>query len=132
MRTFGKLEILGNAGADAEMRATPGGKWVTNFPVAVNRRWQDQDSVKHEETQWIDVVSWGKLAEMVNTSVKKGDRVLVSGNLRTRTWTGDDGQNRFRIECQAREVTFLEKRDGGIAEVEAERDSEIDDGIPFN
>jgi len=129
-RTFGKLEVLGNAGADAEMRFTPGGKPVTSFPIAVNRRWSDQDGEKREETMWIDIITWNKQAETVNQAVKKGDLVLVNGTLRTRTWQGDDGQNRFRLECQAREVTFLEKRDNGRADLEAERDSEIDE-LPF-
>ena len=129
MRTFAKVEILGNAGADAEMRFTPGGKEVTNFPIAVNRRWQETGGEKREETVWFDVVTWGKLAEVVNHAVKKGDLVLVTGSIRVRTWIGEDKQNRFRIECQAREVTFLEKRDNGRAEVEAEVDSEIDWGV---
>lgn len=131
MRTFDKLWLLGNAGSDAEMRFTPGGKPVTTFPLARNRRWKDQDGEKHEETLWFDVITWNRLAETVNQTVKKGDLVFVEGTLRTRTWQGDDGQNRFRLECQAREITFLTKKDGGMAEVEAERDSEIDEGLPF-
>jgi len=131
MRTFAKVEILGNAGADAEMRFTPGGKAVTNFPIAVNRQWQGEDGERHKEREWFDVVVWGKLAEVVDQAVKKGDLVLAIGTVRTRTWQGEDGQNRFRMECQAREVTFLEKRDSGRAEIEAEVEAEIDAGAVF-
>ena len=130
-RTFGKLEVLGNAGADAEMRFTPGGKPVTSFPVAVNRRWSDQDGEKREDTMWIDIITWNKQAEIANQFVRKGDLVLVNGTLRVRTWQDkNNGENKFRLECQAREVTFLEKRDNGRADLEAERDSEIDE-LPF-
>jgi len=131
MRTFAKVEILGNAGSDAEMRFTPGGKAVTNFPIAVNRQWQGEDGEKHKEREWFDVVTWGKLAEMVGESVKKGDLVLAVGMARMRSWQGPDGQNRFRMECQAREVTFLSFKESGRAEIEAEVEAEIDAGAVF-
>lgn len=131
MRTFAKVEILGNVGSDPEMRFTPNGKAVTTFPIAHNKPSIDANGEKHEDTMWFDCVCWEKLAELVNTSIVKGDPVLISGALRMRTWKDKEGQMRSKLECQAREVVFLRPKNNARTEIDAEIDAEIDSALCF-
>ena len=107
-RTVNKVELLGRVGAQPEMRYTPGGTAVTRLSLATDRRKQDGNS----ETDWHDVVCWGKQAEAVNEYVEKGNRIYVAGRLVQNCWEADDGQRRRRTEVHAREVVFLDSRNG--------------------
>ena len=107
-----KMLLIGNVGRDPEMRYTPNGNAVTSFSLAVNRRYTPSNSDPQEETEWFDVTAWNRLAETVNNFVVRGMKVYVEGRLRSRSWVGQDGQNRFRNEVVAHTVTFL-NRPGG-------------------
>jgi single-strand DNA-binding protein len=102
-----KAMIIGNLGRDPEMRFTPAGKPVTNFSVAVSRRYTAQDGESREETQWFRVNAWNQLAERCSQYLTKGQRVYVEGRLQTRQWTGNDGQMRTEVEIVANDVIFL-------------------------
>jgi len=110
---YHKVIIVGNLGRDPEMRYTPDGTAVTNFSVATNRKWTNQDGSKGEETVWFRVSAWRKLAEVCNQYLSKGRQVFIEGTLRPdengapRIWTGNDGQPRASFEVTAREVRFL-------------------------
>ena len=103
-----KMQVIGFAGSDPEMRYTPSGSAVTNFSVAVNRRYRDSFGKNQEETEWFRVVCWNELAEVINNYVAKGGKYYVEGRLRSNQWVGQDGQNRFTNEIVASTVVFLD------------------------
>ncbi len=109
--------VIGNVGSDPEMRFTPAGKPVTSFPLATNRFFTTSDGERKRETEWFDIVTWDRQAESCNQFLTKGQRVFVEGRLRTRSWDGQDGQKRFRVEINANRVIFLDRRgEGGSGE----------------
>ena len=111
--SMNKILVIGNVGNDPEMRYTPSGSAVTSFRLATNRVYTTSDGERREETEWFSVNAWGRLAEQCNNYVTKGMRVYAEGRLSTRTWTGNDGQNRFSLEINADRVLFLD-RAGGV------------------
>jgi single-strand DNA-binding protein len=111
--TLNKMMVIGNAGTDPEMRYTPNGNPVTSFRLATNRRYTTADGEQHEETEWFTVTAWNKLAETVNQYVTKGMKVYAEGRLKSDSWTGNDGQVRFRNEIVAFEVKFLDRAPAG-------------------
>ena len=110
MASLNRVMLIGNVGTDPEMRFTPGGSPVTSFRIAVNRVFTTSDGERKQETEWFTVVAWRKLAESCNQFLTKGQRVYVEGSLRTRTWEGQDGQKRSRVEVIANRVLFLDKQ----------------------
>ena len=101
-----RCTIIGNLGADVELRYTASGAAVANFNVATSRRWT-QDGEQREETEWFSVVAWAKLAEVCAQYLQKGRQVYVEGRMQTRSWEGDDGVKRYRTELVAQEVKCL-------------------------
>ena len=108
-KTINKVELLGRVGADPEMRYTGSGTAVTQLRLATDRVRKGGES----ETDWHSVVVWDKLAEAVANYVEKGQRLYVSGRLAQNSWTGDDGQRRYRTEIHAQEVVFLDSNRNG-------------------
>jgi single-strand DNA-binding protein len=111
--SLNKCMIIGNLGRDPEMRYTPSGQAVTQFTVATNRRWRDQQDEWQEETEWFRVVVWGQQAERVAERVRKGNKVYVEGRIQTRQWEDQSGQKRYTTELIANQVTSLERRERG-------------------
>jgi len=113
--SYQKIILVGNVGSDGgEMRYMPDGTAVTNFSMAVNRRWNSANGEKREETAWFRVETWRSLAETVNQYLKKGDRVLVEGRIKPdpntggpRMWTRQDGSVSASFEVVADTVRFL-------------------------
>ena len=119
---YQKIIIVGNLGRDPEMRYTPQGTPVTNFSVATNRKWTNADGTPGEETIWFRVSAWGRMAEVCNEYLSKGQQVFVEGRLRPdpetgapRIWTGNDGITRASFEVHANTVKFLGRRGEGVA-----------------
>lgn len=110
-----KITVIGNVGSDPEMRFTPSGKPVTSFPLATNRFYTAADGERKKETEWFDIIAWGRQAESCNQFLSKGQRAYVEGRLRTRSWDGQDGQKRFRVEIHANQVIFLDRRAASAA-----------------
>jgi single-strand DNA-binding protein len=104
-----KVMIIGYLGRDPEMRYTPNGSAVTSFSVGVSRQWTGQNGLQ-KETEWFNVETWSKLAEICNQSLAKGRLVYVEGRLRTRSWDGNDGQKKYRTELVAQTVQFLDSK----------------------
>ena len=113
MSGLNKMLVIGNLGSDPEMRYTPNGNPVTSFTVATNRNYTTSSGERREETEWFRVVAWNQLAEHCNQFLAKGRRVYVEGRLKSDTWTGQDGQTRFRNEIIANSVLFLDRSGGG-------------------
>jgi len=120
---YHKITIIGNLGSAPEMRYTADGTPVTNFSVATNRKWTNQDGSKGEETAWFRVTCWRRMAEVANQYLEKGRQVYVEGRLNPddnggpRVWIGDDGVARASYEVTATMIKFLGRR--GSAEEEA-------------
>ena len=98
MFSLNRAQIIGNLTRDPEMRYTPNGQAVCSFGVATNRRWRDKDGNNQEQTEFHNLVAWGKLAEITSQILHKGNRVYVEGRLQTRQWEGQDGAKRNRTE----------------------------------
>lgn len=119
---FQKTTIIGNLGADPELRYFEDGSAVTNFSVATNRKWTNKETGDlEEETTWFRVSTFGKTAENCNKYLSKGRQVYVEGRLKPdqhggpRLWTAQDGSVRASFELQAYSVQFL----GGPGDGEA-------------
>ena len=110
MAYLNKVMVIGNVGRDPEMRFTPSGKPVTSFTLATNRVFTTADGERRRETEWFNIVVWGRQAESCNQFLTKGQQVYVEGELRTSTWEGQDGQKRSRVEVHANRVIFLDRR----------------------
>jgi single-strand DNA-binding protein len=115
---YQKMIIVGNLGRDPEMRYTPGGQAVTNMSVATNRRYNDSNGQRVDETTWFRVSVWGNQAEAVNQYLQQGSRVLVEGRLNPdpetggpRIWTRNDGTPGASFEITAWRVVFLSSRE---------------------
>ena len=109
--TLNKMMIIGNLGADPELRYTPSGKAVANLRVAVNDRYRGQDGEWQEETHWFRVELWEQAAERAAERLRKGHKVFAEGALRAREWEGKDGQKRTSLEIRFARVQSLERRD---------------------
>lgn len=110
MESLNKAMIIGNLGADPEMRFTPNGTPVTSLRVAVSRRYRTSSGEQKQETEWFNVVTWNRLAENCNQMLTKGQQVYVEGRVRTRSWEGQGGEPRFHSEVVANRVLFLTRR----------------------
>jgi single-strand DNA-binding protein len=96
-----KVLLVGRVTADPQLRTTPGGQSVTTIGVATNRVWTDRNNQRQEETEFHNVVLWGRQAEIAGQYLKKGAMVLIEGRLRTRSWTDKTGQQRRTTEVMA-------------------------------
>ncbi len=101
-----KVFIIGNLTRDPEERALPSGAKVVNFALATTRVWKDQTGAKKEDTQFHNVVVFGRQAEIVAQYLKKGSSAMVEGRLQTRSWDAADGNKKYRTEIVADRVQF--------------------------
>ena len=109
---------MGRLTRDPEQRTMPSGRPVSNFGVATNRIWTDQESrEKQEQTEYHNIVAFGKLAEICNQYLTKGQLILVEGRIQTRSWTDQAGNKRTRTEIIA-ESMQMGPRAGGRSSAE--------------
>lgn len=108
MAGINKVIIVGNLGKDPELRYTPQGQAVVNFPVATSESWTDKGGQKQERTEWHKIVVWGKLGELCSKYLSKGRKAFIEGRLQTRAWDDKDGQKRYTTEIVASNVQFLD------------------------
>ncbi|HET7249980.1 MAG TPA: single-stranded DNA-binding protein [Gemmatimonadales bacterium] len=116
-RSLNKVMLIGNLGADPEVRSTNNGSRVANISLATSRQWTDQKGEKQEKTEWHRVICWNNkgsmLADLAEKYMKKGDKVYVEGRVEYRTWEDKEKQTRYVTEIVAREVILLSPRGGG-------------------
>jgi single-strand DNA-binding protein len=111
-----KVMLIGNLGADPEVRYMPNGGAVTTIRLATTRRWKDkQTGDRREETEWHRVVFFTRLAEVAGEYLRKGSQVYIEGRIRTQKWQGQDGQDRYTTEIVAEQMQMLGSRSGGTA-----------------
>jgi single-strand DNA-binding protein len=109
MYSLNRATILGNLTRDPELRQTPNGQNVCSFGVATNRAWNGADGQRQEQTEFHNVVAWGKLAEICGQYLTKGKKVYIEGRLQTRDWEGQDGVRRYRTEIVAENLIMLDR-----------------------
>lgn len=119
-RSLNKVMLIGNLGADPEVRSTNNGTRVATLSLATSRQWTTQGGEKQEKTEWHRCVVWNTrqtgLADVVEKYLKKGDRVYVEGRIEYRTWKDREGQTRYTTEVNVRDLVMLSGRgDGGGA-----------------
>jgi len=138
MANLNKVMIIGNVGADPEMRFTPSGSAVTSFRIATNRIFNSPEGERKQETEWFTVVTWNKLAESCNQFLTKGKLAYVEGRLRTSSWQGQDGQKRSRVEIVADRVLSLDRQAAaaaplpeGEAKVDKVDEAVVEEDLPF-
>ena len=126
-----KIIVIGNLGRDPEMRYTPSGQSVTSFSIATNRKYT-VGGEQREETDWFNVSAWGRLSELCNQYLTKGQQVYVEGRLHLRSYEGRDGQTRWVNEISLTDVQFLSRSSGAGDEPApyGNEPSEIDSGPP--
>jgi len=116
-RSLNKAILIGNLGADPEVRSTSNGSRVATLSVATSRQWKNQSGEKQEKTEWHRVVLWNNkgsnLADIAEKYCKKGDKVYVEGSIEYRSWQDREGQTRYTTEITARELILLSGRTDG-------------------
>jgi single-strand DNA-binding protein len=150
MANYNRVILLGNLTRDPEVRYTPQGTPVANFGLAINHRYR-QGEEQREETCFVDIVAFGRQAELVGEYLSKGRSALIEGRLQYRTWESQDGAKRSKHEVVAQSVQFMPQSgqggqagqagqagDGGRRpqaqdpdEGESPPSPSVDDDIPF-
>jgi single-strand DNA-binding protein len=102
-----KVILIGNLGADPELRYTPGGQAVCDIRLATNESWTDKNGQKQERTEWHRVVMWGKPGEIIKQYCTKGQKLYIEGRLQTRSWDDKDGNKRYSTEIVGNDFMFL-------------------------
>jgi len=113
-RSLNKVILIGNLGADPEVRSTANGSRVATISLATSRVWKNQAGERQEKTEWHRVVLWNNrgnaLADVVERYCKKGDKVYVEGSVEYRSWQDREGQTRYSTEITARDLILLSPR----------------------
>ncbi len=110
-RGVNKVILIGNLGADPELRYMPSGNAVVNVSVATSETWKDkQTGQQQERTEWHRVVFFNRLAEIVGEYLRKGSKAYIEGALRTRKWQDKDGRDQYTTEIVASEMQMLDSR----------------------
>ena len=136
-----KAILVGNLGRDPEIRSTPSGQQVASFSLATNRKWRDRDGNRQEQTEWHDIVCWGRQAEVAGQYLTKGKQIYVEGRIQTRSWEDkQSGEKKYRTEIVCDNFQMLGQRGDSPASVPVSAPEAIppvdgggaeDDDIPF-
>jgi len=105
-----QVQLIGHLGQDAELKKFDSGKIAVNASIATSEFYKNKNGEKIEETQWHNLVAWGKTAEIMGMYFKKGKQVAISGKLCHRTYEDKNGNTRNVSEIQVNEFTFLDKK----------------------
>ncbi len=135
-RGVNKVVLIGNLGADPEIRYTPNGNAVANATLATSSAWRDKQTGElQDRTEWHRLVFFNRLAEIVGEYLKKGSKVYVEGSLRTRKWQDKNGIDRYTTEIIANEMQMLDSRNGnggGNGYSQNSHSSHSDDNSSYN
>lgn len=112
MASVNKVILVGNLGADPEMRYLPSGEAVAGLRIATTDVWKDKDGNKQEATEWHRVSFFGRQAEVCGQYLKKGSQIYVEGSIRTRKWQDKEGQDRYMTEIRGDRMQMLGGRQG--------------------
>ena len=126
MVALNKVIIAGNLTRKPELRKTPSGTPVTDLLVALNRDFVTLSGEKHQEVCFVDVVIWGKQAELCSKVLNKSSSILVEGRLQLDTWYARDGDKRCKLRVAAERVQFLDKKVPSLPKIDDEREQLVD------
>jgi len=102
-----KVQLIGNLGQNPEVKTLDGGKKMAKFSIATNESYRNANGEKITETQWHNLVAWGKLAEIIEKYISKGSEVAIEGKLTYRTYNDKDGVKKYFTEIQVNELLML-------------------------
>lgn len=102
-----KVQLIGNLGNDPEIITLDGGKKLAKFNLATNETYKNQKGERVTDTQWHNIVAWGKTAEIIENYITKGKEVAVEGKLTTRSWEDKEGNKRYITEIVCNELLML-------------------------
>ena len=134
-----KVILIGNLGADPEIRYAQNGTAVANFRVATTETWK-KEGEKEDQTEWHRIVAFARLAEICGEYLSKGSKVYIEGRIQTRKWDDRDGNTRYTTEIIAREMKMLSPRGAGAdSQRSAYREEDpplpntppVEDDVPF-
>jgi len=137
MAGVNRVILIGNLGADPEMRYTSNGTAVANFRIATTERWNSPSGEKEERTEWHRIVAFGRLGEICGEYLAKGKQVYIEGRLQTRSWEDREGNQRTTTEIVATGMQMLGQAAGGGPRFEEKDassspdDSTKNEDIPF-
>ena len=106
-----KVILIGNLGADPELKYMPSGDPVANFSIATTETYRDRDGNQQKKTEWHKIVAFRKLAEICGEYLKKGKQVYVEGKIQTRSWEDNSGVKRYTTEIVANQMQMLGRKD---------------------
>lgn len=106
-RGVNKVILIGNLGADPELKYTASGTPVCTFRLATSEVFKDREGNQQERTEWHRIVAWAKLGEIAAQYLSKGRQVFIEGSIRTRSWDDQSGNKRYMTEIVARDIQFL-------------------------
>ncbi len=113
-KSINKVILVGNVGADPEVKYTPSGVPVGKFSIATNERFKNKSGEWQDRTEWHNIVAWQRLAEIVGEYVSKGSKVYIEGKLQTSSWEDRrSGEKKYRTEIVARDLVLLGSRENG-------------------
>lgn len=115
-RGVNKVILVGNLGRDPELSYLPSGQSVAKFSLATSRSYKDKNGEMKTDTEWHNIVAWGRTGEICAQYLKKGSQAFVEGRIQSRTWEGRDGQKRTSVDIVAENVVLLGGRGEGAGE----------------
>lgn len=107
MYSLNRAQLIGNVTGDPEVRALPNGQRVANFSLATNRRYTDSAGIQQDVPEYHNVVMFGKLAEIAEQYIHKGNKLYIEGRMQTRSWEDQAGQKKYKTEVVAEEMIML-------------------------
>jgi len=132
-----RVTLIGNVGADPEIKQLPSGSKAAKLRLATSESWKDASGEKQSRTEWHSLALYGKLADLTESYVKKGDKLAVEGSIRTRSWE-KDGEKRYATDINVRDLTFLGTPNGAWSTSPAKKSLPVnptstvdDDDLPF-
>lgn len=138
MASVNKVILIGNLGADPELRYTPSGSAVVNFNIATTEKWKDKDGQPQERTEWHRIILWNRQAEIAKEYLRKGSSVYIEGRIQNRSYEDKDGVKRFVTEIIGQRMQLLGGRgaasEGGPSQMPPSPPDNLaaeDDDLPF-
>jgi single-strand DNA-binding protein len=126
-----KATLIGNLGRDPELKFTPAGDAVCNFPMATTEKWTDKSGQKQEKTEWHNIVAWNNQAEVLNKYLTKGSKVYIEGKIETQSWDVA-GEKRYKTIIRVTGFDLINSRNQSEQVLQSQPEEKIDDeDLPF-
>ena len=134
MKALNQASIIGNVGQTPEVKHLDSGMIVANLTVATSEKWRDKNGEDQERTEWHRISAFGKLAEIIEKWVAKGDKIFIQGRLETKKWQASDGSDRYTTGIVASDMLMLgggKQKDNAPAPAPAQSEYDDEGDIPF-